>query len=137
MVYRLKDSDASLKKTTVLSVNAAATNSAGIDLGHSTKGIAPGDMELLITAPAMAIAELADAQTLTYALIHDTDSAFGSPVVLLDNLIVQTGAGGAGAAAATKQIRLPSNTNRYIRVRVTATEAKDKSAKSYVVQLVF
>ena len=137
MVYRVKDSDASLKKTTALSADAAATNSAGIDLLHSTKGIVPGDMELLITAPAMAVGELANTETLTYALIHDTDSAFGSPVVLLDNLIVQTGAGGAGAAAATKQIRLPSNTNRYIRVRVTATEDKDKSAKSFVSQLVF
>ena len=38
MVYRVKDSDASLKITTELSDDAAATNSAGIDLGHSTKG---------------------------------------------------------------------------------------------------
>jgi hypothetical protein len=131
------DADASMKKTTALSVDDAAASSAGIDLGVGSRGLVPGEMELVITAPALAVAELANTETMTYALYHDTVATFASEALLLDRLIVQTGADGAGAVTAAKRIRLPANTNRYIRVRATPSGNRDKTAKSFVVQLVF
>lgn len=135
--FLVADADADLKKTTALSADDSAAASAGIDLGVGPRGIVPGDMELLITAPALAVAELADTETLTYSIYHAASSNFSDEALLFDKLIVQTGADGAGAAAATKRLRLPGDTSRYIRAKATPSESKDKSAKSFVIQLLF
>lgn len=136
--FLAKDADTGLTKTTALP--ASGTNpaaSAGIDLGVGVRGIVPGDMELLIEAPAMTTTELADAATIVYSIYHDTASNFGTETLLLDRLIVQTGADSAGAAAATKRIRLPADTSRYIRVKATPSASTDKSAKSFTISLLF
>ena len=57
--------------------------------------------------------------------------------MLLHDVIVQTGAGGVGAAAATAQLALPSGVNRYVRVKATNSGSADASAKSLTAQLVF
>jgi hypothetical protein len=136
--FLAKDANTGLTKTTALPASGtAAAASAGIDLGVGVRGIVPGDMELLIEAPALTTGELADAATVVYSLYHDTASNFGTEVLLFDRLIVQTGADSAGAAAAEKRIRLPADTNRYIRVKATPSASTDKSAKSFTISLLF
>jgi hypothetical protein len=135
--FLAKDADAGLNKTTALSADDSVSASAGIDLGVSARGIVPGNMEVLIEAPALAVGELADTETLVYSIYHDTAANFASEQLLLDRLIVQTGADGAGAAAATKRVRLPGDANRYFRVKATPSESKDKTSKNFVVSLLF
>jgi hypothetical protein len=138
MTYRLKDADPSLKKTTALPASGTtAVASAGIDLGHSVRGIPPGKMELRIEAPVMSTTELADAATVVYTLYHSDAANFAGEAILLPNLITQTGANSAGAAAAVKQVRLPTDCKRYIRVKGDPSANTDKSGKSFVIQLVF
>jgi hypothetical protein len=67
----------------------------------------------------------------------DTDSAFGSPTSIYGTVLTQTGAGGVGAAAATKRVALPSDCERYIRVAATADTNLDASAKSMTVNVMF
>jgi hypothetical protein len=61
--------------------------------------------EVLVSAPALSTTIAPDTRTMTYRIQHDTDSAFGTAATLVDNLIVQTGAGGVGAAAATAPLQ--------------------------------
>ena len=57
--------------------------------------------ELLVSAPALNSTQLADTQTITYDVQHADDEAFTEGVAsVYGNLFVQTGADGAGAAAA-------------------------------------
>lgn len=135
--YLAKDADPGLNKTTALSVDDAAAVSAGIDLGVGARGLPPGNMELLIEAPALAVAELANTETVTYAVYHSNAADFNPEVALISQAIVQTGAGGVGAGAATKRLRLPSDTRRYIRVKATPSGNRDKTAKSFKIGLLF
>lgn len=122
--------------TKALPNGAATIYTDGIDLGHSANGRPPAGIELLITAPALVVGDLANGDTMTYVVQHDTDSAFGTAVSLYGTVLTQTGAGGVGAAAATKRVALPSDVNRYVRVAATNSAAGDASDKSVIVALV-
>jgi hypothetical protein len=137
MAYACKDADSGMVKTAALPNGAATTQIAGIDLGIGSKGDCGGNFELQIEAPALVVGDLGNGATMTYDVYHDTDSAFGSEALLMGSVIVQTGADGAGAAAVTKQVRLPVNVNRYVRVKATNSAAGDASDKSMTVRLVF
>jgi hypothetical protein len=128
--------DASLKQTRALPSGAATVNSSAIDLVTSSRANNLG-LELLISAPALAVGQLANASTMKYKLQHDTDSAFGTAENLCGiETIVQTGAGGVGAAAATKRVALPSDCKRYVRLVVTNSAAADASAATATLELV-
>lgn len=129
--------DAQLVVTKALPNGAASVTTDGFDLGHGTTGDFLANCELVISAPALVVGDLADAATMTYIVQHDTDAAFGTVATLIDNALVQTGAGGAGAAAATATIRLPSTTKRHVRVKATNSGAGDASDKSVTVSLKF
>lgn len=130
--------DASLIKTTALPNGANTIYTDGIDLGAlSGRGIRDGFCELLIEAPALVVGDLADAATMKYSIQMDDDSAFGSATVVAPDVIVQTGAGGAGAAAASYRWRIPSNCERYIRVRAVNSGAGNASDKSVTMSLLF
>ncbi len=136
MSYKLKD--AALVVETDLTTTDAVATSDGIDLKHGARGMVDGDLEVLISAPALSEPELANSATLKYTIYHDANPGFDDDEkVLLPDVIVQTGGGGVGAAAATKQFRLPADCKRYIRVKTASSESKDKSAKSFKFQLVF
>lgn len=132
-----------LVKDKLLSVSKALPNGAatiatdGIDLGLSAKSDNREPVELLIEAPALAVGAMADAKTMKYEVFHDTDSAFGSEVSLYGIVLTQTGAGGAGCAAATKRVALPTDVKRYVRVKATGSAAGDASGSSVVASLVF
>lgn len=130
--------DAELIETKALPNGAASIYSDPIDLGAlSAAGARLHSGELLLSAPALATADLGDAATMTYDLQMDNDSAFGSPTTLIAGIIVQTGAGGAGAAAASARFRVPTNCERYVRAKATNSAAGDASDKSLTLSLVF
>ena len=131
-----------LVKDKLLSVTKALPNGAatiatdGIDLGLSPKADSHLPIELLIDAPAMATAAMADAKTMKYEVYHDTDSAFGSEASLYGIVLTQTGAGGAGCAAAQKRIALPIDCKRYIRVKATGSTTGDATGSNVVASIV-
>lgn len=135
MAFAVKD--ALVKKTAALPNGAATTTTAVIDLGHGSYGDLHANFELLIQAPACTTGQLGDGQTLVYTIEHDTDSAMGSAASIYGTLITQTGAGGAGAAAAEKKVRLPSDVNRYVRLKCVKTGASNASGVSMTLQPLF
>jgi len=135
MAYGLQD--AALNVSKALPAGAAAVNSDGIDLRKSSLGAHLADVEFILTAPALATGDLGDTHTMTYKIQMDDDAAFGSPTDLMEDVIIQTGAGGAGAAGATYRFRVPSNVERYIRFVATASNADDASGKSATLEPVF
>jgi hypothetical protein len=129
--------DAALERSLTLPNGANTTNSTGIDLEHGDDGEFLADAEVLINAPALTTGQLGDTQTITYSLRHSDAADFSGDSELLGNLIVQTGAGGAGAAAAEKRVRLPSDVKRYVRARAVKTGASNASTASATAKLVF
>jgi hypothetical protein len=129
--------DAVLAVTRALPAAASATvNSTGIDLEVGTRSDFVAYSELLVSAPALSTTILPDTRTMTYHVQHDTDPAFGTAVTIANSLIVQTGAGGVGAAATTARFKLPTNVKRYIRLQiVSGASTTDASATSATMQL--
>jgi len=127
--------DAALEVTKALPNGAASVNSAGIDLGLATEGQHLSECELVIEAPALATADLPDTKTMTYKVEHSADNSSYADLFL--SVIVQTGAGGAGAVAATKRLRLPVDVRRYVRVTATNSGTGDASDKSLTAGLRF
>jgi len=122
--------DTALKVTKALPNGAATVYSAGIDLGHGSRGDFLANAEVKISAPALTTTQQPNAKTLTYTIQHDDDAAFGTVADLYPGVLVQTGAGGAGAAAATFTARLPVDVKRYVRVKAVGSATGDASAAS-------
>lgn len=135
MSFALKD--ALMKVTKALPNGAASVTSDAIDLGHSSRGDFLANAELLITAPALVVGDLANTETMKYDIIHSDNSDLSSPATLITAAITQTGAGGAGAAAATYSWRPPVDVKRYIGVKATNSGAGDASDKSMTLEMVF
>ena len=111
--------DHALRETVQLPTGAATAYSDPIDLGNDTPHADPRGLELLVAAPALTTGKLPDTKTLTYTVQHDDDLAFGTAADLFASVIVQTGAGGAGAAAAEARVAVPTTAKRYARLKVT------------------
>lgn len=135
MSYALADKALTLTKA--LPNGAAATATDGIDLEQGTRGRLLADMEFLLEAPAMNTTQMPNAKTMTYSIEMDDNSGFSSATVINAGLLVQTGAGGAGCAAASQRFRLPSNCERYVRVKATGSGAGDASGVSMTLTPVF
>lgn len=134
MPFLLKDN--LLKVTEALPNGAADVTSDAIDLGHGANGDFLAGAELLITAPALVVGDLANAATMKYDIIHSDNADLSSPSTLVTAAITQTGAGGVGAAAATYYWRPPVDVKRYIGVKATNSGAGDASDKSFTAELV-
>lgn len=135
--------DASLIKTKALP-EAAGTGTAtetvytdAIDTMKTEHGHQLANVEYEIVAPALVVGDLANGDTMTYDVQVDDDAEFGSATTLIAGAIVQTGAGGAGAAAATYRFRLPHDCPRYVRVAATNNGNGDASDKSVTFQVRF
>lgn len=120
--------DALLSVSKALPNGAANVVSDPIDLGNGPRGdfVAPG--ELLLSAPAVTTGELANAATITYDLEQSLDNS--SWAVLEAGVLVQTGAGGAGAVAASRRFKPPTTVSRYVRFKATNSGAGNISGKS-------
>lgn len=133
----LKRFDASLSTTKALPNGAATVKSSAFDLKLGSKGDLLSDVEVRIEAPALVVGDLADTKTMTYDVIHGDAADLSDSAVLLGAVLVQTGAGGAGAGAANVQMRLPVDVKRYVGVQATNNAAGDASDKSMTVKLAF
>lgn len=119
--------------------NGAATvvQAVGFDLENSSRGDFLARCELRISAPALTVGELANGATVTYDLIQSNNADLSSPVTMAAAVLVQTGAGGIGAAAAEARAGIPSNVRRYVGLRATNSGAGNQSAKSAILELLF
>jgi hypothetical protein len=125
--------DDNFNETDVALPNGAATTySTTIDLG--TTGYKGENIELLISVPAFPVGVQANGETLTVNVV--AGAATDPTTVILGSVIVATGAGGAGSAAAEKPFRLPSDCPRYVRVQFVNTLG-DKSTYDATVGLRF
>lgn len=129
--------DANLQRTKALPNGAATVADDGYDLGLTTKGDFLANVELEIEAPALVVGDLANGDTIKYSVFHDTAAGFGTEAVLIRDAIIQTGAGGAGAAAASTVVRLPKDCNRYVRVKAVNSGSGDASDKTMTTRLRF
>jgi len=130
--------DAALKVTKAMPTADAAISTGAIDVGAvGTRDDFLAGCELLISAPALNTTMLPNADTATYKVMMDDDVALGSALpVYGSDVLVQTGAGGAGADAVTKRVRLPSDVERYVFVTATlAGGTGDASATTLTVEL--
>jgi hypothetical protein len=126
--------DASLLRANALPNGAATVNGTSIDM-KCVNGDFLSDLELRVEAPACTVGELADTQTITYNLQHSDDNA--SFVNISAALIVQTGAGGAGAAGQGVNVRPPLALKRFVRLQTVKTGASNASTKMGVLYPVF
>lgn len=135
----MRIADANLKETKALGTSDATVTTTGFDLGAiAARGAFLADCELEIQAPILTTTELPNSDTNTYSVETDDNSGFSSAKIIADKVILQTGAGGTGAAAVTERFRLPSNCERYVRVKsVLAGTTGDCSGKSMIVSLLF
>jgi hypothetical protein len=127
--------DAQLKVSKALPNGAAAVTSTSIDTA-SVAGDQPGDVEFLLTGPALATGVMGDAKTMIYDIIHSDAADLSGSSILHDNALTQTGAASAGCAAATKRFRLPSDAKRYIGFTATGSATGDCSGSSATLEAV-
>lgn len=130
--------DALLRQTKALPNGAASATTDGFDLELTTRGSLTGmKPELYIEAPALTTAEQPDGKTTIYSVEHADDAAFSGVAVLYSAVLTQTGAGGAGSAAATRRLPLPTDVKRYVRVKATGSTTGNNSTKSMTTSLLF
>ena len=130
--------DAALRAADALPAAAGTVNGTVIDLGNAltARGARLAECEFLLTVPAQTVTTLPDTVTATYSIQHSASNF--SSTVLIASAIVQTGAGGAGAAANTYRFKIPSACMRYLRVSViTSTNAGNQAALSMTLELLF
>lgn len=126
--------DVNNQKTKALPAAAATAYTDSINLGTVIPGPIGSGLELQILCPA--VPDLVDAKTITYYLQDSADDSTFANVVGVGN-IVQTGAGGVGAAAVTVRLYLPPGIRQYIRVSAAVLTAGGSNiAKSFTLQLV-
>lgn len=128
--------DALLKITRALPEDDSAVTSDAIDTGKSTtQGRQLANVDFLLSAPALTTAQLGDAATMTYKAIHSDNADLSEASDLYPSLIIQTGADGAGAAAATKRFRLPTDAKRYVGFVATNSADVDASGASATLEV--
>ncbi len=132
MGFKLKD--ANLKGTQALPNGAANVSGAALDLGLTAFGDLLANVEFLLTAPALTTTEQPDAKTMTYDVIHSDNADLSSSVTMYPGVLVQTGAGGAGAAGATFTFRVPVDVKRYVGIKATGSAAGNSSTKSLTLE---
>lgn len=119
--------DADLKVTKALPAAAASNNTDTIDLKAVTPGVVGERIEVELALPALP--NLVDAKTVTVTLKDSADDSTYAAIAELATFVV-TGAGGVGSAAATRTVRLPSSTRRYIRAYVDVLTAGGSNVAS-------
>lgn len=125
--------DTQLSQSKAYPAAAASNNTTAIDLGQDNAFPINEQFDIVVTLPA--VPNLADTKNATFTLKDSADNSSFAAIAGLST-IVQTGAGGAGAAAATKYLRLPGATRRYVRLDCAVDSAGgDSTAKSYTFAL--
>lgn len=124
--------DALLTKTTALPAAAATANGESIDLGQAGDASIES-IEVQVAIPALA--NLADTKSATLTIQDSADDSTFAAVTGLSTLAV-TGAGGAGAAASSRKVKLPSTVRRYIRASVAVdASGGDNTGDSFTLEV--
>ncbi|WP_010586299.1 hypothetical protein [Schlesneria paludicola] len=133
--------DAQLSVSTPLPASAATVTTPGLDLGQNTTGDFAAPVDFLATAPAVTTGMLGDAATLKWSVVTgatvDVNGVIQSATVLYDNIMIQTGAGGAGAQGQTKRFALPTDVQRYVGLRGAKSAAGDASSVNATLKMLF
>jgi hypothetical protein len=138
VLHLLKDTLQKITRALPGAASTSVTSTTAIDLGHGVNGNPMFRGELLISAPAVTTVMVPDTRTQTYDLISSANSDLSSPVTVVAGIILQTGAGGVGAAAATARYKPASDSKRYYGIKVTSgASTTDSSAVSATLELVF
>jgi hypothetical protein len=127
--------DLQLIKTSALPAAAANNSTAAIDLQQAAAGVNLDKVDVEVAVPATP--SLVDAKIITFTI---QDSANGTDFAAVAGLatLVVTGAGGVGAAAATRTVKLPTGTRRYIRANAAVESGGGSNiAVSYSISLLF
>lgn len=125
--------DALLTTVHVLPAAGANVNGGSIDLGQTTANPINEKIEVELSVPATP--SLVDAKTIIYSF---QDSADNVTFVAIPELatLTSTGAGGVGAAAVLRNVKLPSSTRRYINVNAAVLAAGgDNTAISFTLKV--
>jgi len=127
--------DATLVKAGALPNGAAASYSAVLDLGADL--VKPEDMEFEVSLPAIPVANLGNAETITIAICHGSTTT--PTTVLLDAVLVLTGATATDpSVACSARFKVKAGVSRYIRARATKTGAgTDASGYSMTLKPLF
>lgn len=135
--------DAALRQSKALPAAASGnTITNPINVYNTPQGHFLAGCELEVSAPALTTTMLPDTRTATYDLLHsdevNVDGTIKGPVVLQAGFILQTGAGGAGAAAVTKKIRPQTSIKKFVALRCTlGASTTDSSARSMTLDMLF
>lgn len=122
--------DANLIETKALPAAGSTTaNGGSIDLETTPAQDARlAGCELEIGSPALGATPLPNGETVTYKVEDSADDTTFTTVA--DSVLVVTGAGGVGCAAATERFRLPATIRRYVRVAATTSAGTGSCAAS-------
>jgi hypothetical protein len=127
--------DLQLIKTSALPAAAANNSTAAIDLQQAAAGVNLDKVDVEVAVPATP--SLVDAKVITFTIQDSANGTDFDAVTGLSTLVV-TGAGGAGAAAATRTVKLPTGTRRYIRANAAVESGGGSNiAVSYSISLLF
>jgi hypothetical protein len=130
--------DANLEVTRALPNGAATVTSAtAIQVKSEAALELQADVELELSAPALTTALNADAATVKYSIVHGNAADLSDAAVLAGDVLVQTGAGGAGSAAATARYKLPSTCKKYVGMRIVKSGSGDATALSATLSMRF
>lgn len=110
--------DGLLTATNALPAQNTNNDGSSLDLAQVELGPTGDHLELEISVPATP--DLANGQTLTFTIQDSADDSTFATLAGLSTLVM-TGADSAGAAAATRVVRLPRTTRRYVRVNAAAS----------------
>jgi hypothetical protein len=129
--------DGNLTKTKAMPSGASAVTTDAIDLGEGATGTFVTPCELLLSAPAVTVGMLANDATIIYDVVTSMNADLSSSTTVAKEILKQTGAGGAGAAAATKRFRFSTDVQRYVGVKATKSASGDASSVSMTISLQF
>lgn len=125
--------DAALIQSKNLPAAGASASTTAIDLQAVDASFERIEVEIAVEA----VPALADTKTNTVTLEDSADNSSFAAIAALST-VVQTGAGGTGAAAVTRQVRLPSGARRYLRATsAIAAAGGDSTAKKMTLSLLF
>jgi len=122
-----------LQKSHVLPAAAASVGTASINFESTTLGPAADDIEGLISIDATP--SLVDAKTVILTVEDSADDSSFTTIAGVGSLTV-TGAGGAGAAAASQRFKFPPATRQYVRAKAAVlTAGGDNTAVSFYLKV--
>ena len=135
--------DAALNVTGSIASSGTTANTGSINLGLGPFGELATVNEFVIGVPAQTVTQLPNTITFTYDVIASASANLSTPTVIYPSIVVQTGAGGVGAAASTVRFRLPLSPGgvgtslNYVGVRATISTGQATAGAVFTLSPVF